>query len=90
MSSALLFLLNHQYVTCNAFPNRCWAVKRGSGMGLCHSGEVAGDALLVRAELVLAAMMERHSITSFFRSKDDFIFTGSTASGRREFIQEYK
>ena len=38
---ALYLLLGEQWIMSNEFPDQIWKVRKGSGMGLPHSGDVA-------------------------------------------------
>ena len=41
LKEAMYLLLGEQWITSNEFPDRIWKVRRGSGMGLLCSGDVA-------------------------------------------------
>ena len=42
---AIALLLKFQFVESKFAPGRAWAVRRGNGMGLCHSSAVCDAAL---------------------------------------------
>ena len=54
----LMWLLENQFVTCECAPDRAWQVRKGSGMGLPHSGPVAEAAFCVLVEQPWASRSE--------------------------------
>ena len=71
LKEALEFLNNHQFVTHESIPGAKFKVKKGSGMNLIHSGDVA--------DLVLADCVEFYhlpnadAILSYIRFRDDIL-----------------
>ena len=93
LESALLFLLQEQYVESPLLEERTFKVVLGSGMGLPHSGELA--------DLVLLNCMERNftcarkkrvdvGIQQYWRFRDDILIVGSNPTGSRQFFNSMK
>ena len=68
------FLLWKQFVVSDLLPDQAWHVRRGSGMGLSHSGPLADAVLAVSSEDRWAAdpgVLSRHAIRFYGRFRDD-------------------
>ena len=58
---SLLLLLTTQYIESRLKENegRIWQVRLGSGMGLCHSGQVADLAMMMLGEASMVTRPEQ-------------------------------
>eukprot|EP00959_Pyramimonas_sp_CCMP1952_P350455 7342348-Pyramimonas_sp.AAC.1 len=68
------FLLWNQFVVSDLIPDKAWHVRRGSGMGLSHSGPLADAVLAASSEDRWAAhpnVLARHAIRFYGRFRDD-------------------
>ena len=76
---ALTFLLDHQFVSSPAFPGRIWRSKRGTGIGLTHSGDVTDLVfyLLVEKWILTPACLAAYGIVSWHRFRDDILAISS-------------
>jgi len=66
------FLLNNQYVSSKEFPDRLWQCQRGTGIGLCHSGEVADLCFYNLVEKpIFNHGLSMFGISGWWRYRDD-------------------
>ena len=92
VTKVLEFLLSEQYICSDYLPNRWWKVVRGSGMGLRHSSAVADAALTVLAERDFACdpgTLQKHTVTSYARFKDDIFIVASGREEIRKFFRTF-
>ena len=80
LSEAIKFVLENQFLQCQAVPNRIWRVCSGSGMGARHSSSLCDAALAGVGEIGFvgsSAANKRFKIRSYYRFRDDiFVHCG--------------
>jgi len=76
VAKALLWLLQNQLLESDHYPDDCWHVIEGSGMGLIHSAEVAESAFYMRVEAKFGTrpvIMQKYGIVRYWRYRDDIL-----------------
>ena len=90
---SIAWLLENQYVTTPFHNAGHWQVLKGSGMGMVHSGDVAGSAFLHAIERPFACSptcQREHYIKTWVRYHDDIFGVCSSRPAFRKFYQELK
>lgn len=95
LNDVLELLLSSQWVELprNFLPGSRLRVIRGSGMGLRHSGNLAGASFCQRAEASYAArrsVQYLYRVHGYWRYHDDILFVASDRARFLEFFQELK
>eukprot|EP00959_Pyramimonas_sp_CCMP1952_P087403 1828707-Pyramimonas_sp.AAC.1 len=89
----LMWLLENQFVTCACAPDRAWQVRKGSGMGLPHSGPVAEAAFYVLVEKPWASRSEAlevaFNIRFYCRFKDDIFAVARRVGAENHLAAHY-
>ena len=86
----LYALLHFQLVESSEFPDECWRVVRGTGMGLPHSGDVVDACFAVLVEHPWATRLEvqqEHQIQAYWRFKDDILILGTNKQLAERFVK---
>ena len=81
-------LIDWQYVTSDQLKDRAWKVKRGTGMGRSHSGELADILFFHKAERKLRERMDTYQIKFYCRFKDDIPIIAQDNELANEFLRK--
>ena len=81
-------LIDWQYVTSDQLKGRTWKVKRGTGMGRSHSGELADILFFHKAERNLRERMKTYQIQFYSRFKDDILVIAQDNKLANEFLNK--
>ena len=80
LGESIKFVLEHQWITCPAFPDRLWKVTSGSGMGARHSAALCDAAFAGVGECGFVdslACRTHFQIWAYYRFRDDiFVHCG--------------
>ena len=91
LDRALWLILDYQYVKSANHPDKVWKSRRGSGMGLVHSGDLMDWVLFAKMEKWFAkspGMLWEFGITGYYRYRDDVLILATDAILARRFIDE--
>ena len=90
LGAALWFLLGNQYITSAQIPGKVFEVRRGTGMGLKHSGSIADAAFYSRVErtFALSPVMQAHYLIDLYlRFKDDILVLCRSRAAAEAFLR---
>ena len=75
LEEVLWYLLDGQFVRSRFLPGRLWKVKKGTGIGLLHSGELTDWIfyVLVEKPLFESGLLSECGVLEWWRYKDDIL-----------------
>ena len=87
---AIWMLLGAQLITSKFHSDRVWKARKGTGIGLVHSGDLADWLLWSKVEkwlLDLRCIREESSIVGYFRFRDDVLLIGTNLGKMNTFVR---